>query len=124
MNHGGGLLVAATAGFDLQRVGGGGAGGGEEPGAQGTGGRDGGGLARKDQEDRLGDVLGELAVADATHGGGVNEVDMVVNEVGEGGFLAVAEVATQEGEVVDRRNARHRRSIVQPGEEVTKNTGF
>jgi hypothetical protein len=56
----------------------------EEPRRKGRVPEEGGGLAGEDDEDGLGDVLCEVAVADDAGGGGEDPVDVAADELGEG----------------------------------------
>ena len=63
------------------------AGGSEEPAGEDGRGVESGGFSGEEEEDGLGDVLGEVLVAELADGAGVDEVDVAVDE-GGGGALA------------------------------------
>ena len=90
------VVAAAATVFHLQCVGAGVAGRRQEPGAEGRGRACGVRLAREDHEDGLRHVFGEVAVADAAGGGGVDEVQVAVDELGEGGGVAGAGVSVEQ----------------------------
>lgn len=48
----------------------------------------------------MGDIFGQVRVADLAEGGGIDEVDVAIDELGEGGFVAGLGEAAEEGDVV------------------------
>jgi hypothetical protein len=88
--HGGCLLfVAVAAGFTSDGARSDKASCAEEPAGQNGFAIEGRGLAGQNQKDRLGDVLGQVRVANLAQGGGVNQVEVPVDQFGKGfiGFL-------------------------------------
>jgi hypothetical protein len=67
-------------------------GGFEKPAAEGGVGAEVGGVFGDEDEDGLGDVFGEGGVADLAECGGVDEVEVALDEGGEGGVAARGEV--------------------------------
>ena len=97
--HGGGGLafVAAAAGLGADGVGGGVAGGVVEPTGEEDGRLEAGGALGEEEEDGLGGVVGEVAVAAGlAEAGVVDEVGVAVDELGEGVVVVVAGVGGEE----------------------------
>jgi hypothetical protein len=67
----------------------------EPPGQAGVG-SDGSGLAREGDEDVLGDFFGGGPVAEESKGGAEDEVQVALDQLGEGGFVASGAIGPEE----------------------------
>lgn len=95
--HGGGLLfTAAAANFGADGVGGEVLGGAMEPAGEDGTMREPCGVLGEGHKDALGDVLGQMCIADHAQGRGIDQVDVPPHQFGERGFGTRAGEITQE----------------------------
>jgi uncharacterized membrane protein len=92
----GGLFAGLAAGFAADEIDGGAAGDDVEPRGERLAGREIAGATGEVEEDGLGDVFGEVRWADLAARGGINEIEMAGDELGEGSLVAGAGVALEQ----------------------------
>ena len=66
-----------------------------------------GGAAREIDEDRLGDLFGELGRADLAQGGGIDQAEMALDEFGEGILGVLLSVARQQFQIGAAHVCKH-----------------
>ncbi len=96
---GGDLFAQLAAGLAADDVNGGAAGDLIKPRGEDGIGRKAAGVAGEVGEDGLGDFLGELRGADLAERGGMDEIEVAADDLGEGVFGAVAGIAREQLEV-------------------------